>query len=170
MNLSAEQILPLFTKEKPADRHTIFAEIDRLIKSSQELDLMLVDQADWRLMLNVRAAGGVTVPEQHRDWHDVSLYLAGSNKISVGGKLAGAEATSGGEQRGGSLEPVSTYALKIGDLLVVPSGAPHQNNFSPGTAFAIIKVRAGREAKSPVGDIVSDWGGITHIASHVSSQ
>lgn len=117
-----------------------------IITAGADADVCLaIDPNDERWIVNVRANGGETPPERHRDWHDCSLYLLGGNDIAVGGMMDDAEEVSKGEWRKGSLKDSETLSVRAGDLLWVPADVPHRNNFQPHTAFVIVKIKKGRE-------------------------
>lgn len=83
-------------------------------------------------------------PEVHDDWVDVTLVQAGRATLLVGGHLAGAALSSPGEHRGGTITGGTPHPLGPGDLLVVPSGIPHQYEINGGDSliYLTIKVRA----------------------------
>lgn len=69
------------------------------------------------------SAGGT---ERHRDWTDVFVVESGSATMLTGGTLDGAQETSPGEWRGGSVRGGTRAPIKVGDLVVIPAGTPHQ--------------------------------------------
>lgn len=99
------------------------------------------DRERW--ILNVRYTGGISPSEQHRDWHDLSLYLAGGNDLRVGGTLEDPDEISDGEQRNGTLTGGVVFPVRAGDLIWTPAGVPHQSHFLFSTAFVIVKLRRG---------------------------
>lgn len=123
--------------------------VQRLAASGQDADVCVFENPGReRWILNVRTTGGEAPPEQHRDWHDLSLYLLGGNDVRVGGELKGAREVSDGEWREGTLTGGNILPVRPGDLLWTPAGIPHQSHFLPQTAFVIVKIRAGAEAAS----------------------
>lgn len=103
-----------------------------------------------RWIFNVRYSGGDAPPEQHRDWHDLSLYLTGGNDIRVGGSLGVSDQISDGEWRNGALTGGAVFHVRPGDLLWTPAGIPHQSHFLPHTAFIIVKLRMGVPPSFPL--------------------
>lgn len=103
-----------------------------------------------RWIFNVRHSGGDAPLEQHRDWHDLSLYLAGGNDSLVGGTLERAEETNDGEWRNGTLTGGTVFHARPGDLLWTPAGIPHQSHFLPHTTFVIVKLRMGVPPSFPL--------------------
>lgn len=103
-----------------------------------------------RWIFNVRYDGEDAPPEQHRDWHDLSLYLTGGNDIRVGGSLGVSDQISDGEWRNGTLTGGTVFPVRRGDLLWTPAGIPHQSHFLPHTAFVIVKLRMGVPSSFPL--------------------
>src|SRR5215831_16924299 len=69
------------------------------------------------------STGGIEV---HRDWTDVFVVETGSATILTGGTLAGAAESTPGEWRGGTVSGGTHAAVKVGDLVIIPAGTPHQ--------------------------------------------
>src|SRR4051812_22546680 len=91
------------------------------------------------------SSGGLEV---HRDWTDVFVIESGSATLLSGGTLEGANESSPGEWRGGSARGATRVPLRIGDVVVIPAGTPHQMLLAGGErisyiAFKVVKPPAG---------------------------
>ncbi|HXT17350.1 MAG TPA: hypothetical protein VN706_17050 [Gemmatimonadaceae bacterium] len=82
--------------------------------------------------------------EAHRDWTDVFVVESGSATLVSGGTLSGAKEATPGEWRGGKANGSTRAALHVGDVVVIPAGAPHQMILAPGEhiTYLAFKVKA----------------------------
>jgi len=167
VSFAPDALISLFAKD--AHQHgAILQAVGEIMAAGHDADVALVDEDDWRIILNARANVGETRPEAHRDWHDASLYLTGANAIAVGDRLEGAQEKEpgNGEWRAGTIVNERTIQLKPGDLLFVPAGVPHQNHLEPKTAFAVMKIRAGKEAHSPLARVIKGWSEVVCLENY----
>jgi mannose-6-phosphate isomerase-like protein (cupin superfamily) len=91
------------------------------------------------------SSGGL---ELHRDWTDVFVIEAGSATLLSGGTLEGASESTPGEWRGGSARGATRAPLRVGDVVVIPAGTPHQMLLAGGERISYIAFKV---AKPPVG-------------------
>ncbi len=141
----------------------------KILADSRNADVCFEEsEGTERWILNVRVDGGRASPEQHRDWHDLSLYLLGGNDLRVEGSLTEAEEVSDGEWRKGALVGGTVFPIRAGDLFWTPASVPHQSDFLPQTAFLIVKMH--RNAPATIGalDRIANRERPQHIPSFVS--
>jgi mannose-6-phosphate isomerase-like protein (cupin superfamily) len=77
-----------------------------------------------KAMLSFRARSGEA--EIHEEWADLFVVLAGAATMVVGGTVVGARNVGPGEARGDAIEGGLHQSLRVGDVMHVPAGAPHQ--------------------------------------------
>ncbi len=77
-----------------------------------------------KAMLSFRARSGEV--EVHDEWADLFVVLAGMATLVVGGTVTGACVIAPGETRGESIEGGIHQNLRMGDVVHVPAGTPHQ--------------------------------------------
>ena len=95
-------------------------------------------------MLAVRKGNGE--PEIHEKMVDFFVVESGQATLLVGGKANGAQETSAGELRGGTIEGGQKQKLAPGDVVHIPAGVPHQLLLDSGGTFTyfVIKVESVR--------------------------
>lgn len=69
--------------------------------------------------------------EVHMQWTDVFVIEAGSATLLSGGTAEGAKESTPGEWRGGTARGASRKPLRVGDVVVIPAGTPHQMILAP---------------------------------------
>lgn len=77
-----------------------------------------------KAMLSFRARSGEV--EVHDEWADLFVVLAGAATLVVGGTVVGARVIAPGETRGDAIEGGLHQNLRVGDVVHVPAGTPHQ--------------------------------------------
>ena len=80
--------------------------------------------------------------EIHTEQADFIFFREGEGAVIVGGKIINGKPSGPGEIRGDSIDGGVTYAVKAGDSLYVPKGAPHQFRLESGQHFTatIVKI------------------------------
>ena len=86
-----------------------------------------------------RASNGVA--EVHDRWIDVMFVQSGKGTWLIGGHVRGSYVESPGEHRGGTIVGASPHPVASGDLLIIPSGTPHQLLLSRGDSLRYITVK-----------------------------
>jgi mannose-6-phosphate isomerase-like protein (cupin superfamily) len=79
--------------------------------------------------------------EVHAGLDDVMMVESGSATLLVGGTVTGARQTAPGEQRGGSIDGGATQPLAPGDVMVIPTGVPHQVVVPQGGSVTYVVVK-----------------------------
>jgi len=82
------------------------------------------DYPQHKAMLSFRARSGEV--EVHVEWADLFVVLNGVATLVVGGTVVGARLVGPGETRGDSIEGGLHQNLRVGDVVHVPAGTPHQ--------------------------------------------
>jgi mannose-6-phosphate isomerase-like protein (cupin superfamily) len=95
-------------------------------------------------MLGRRDSDGV--PERHDDFTDIFVVQRGTATLRYGGTTDGAKLTTAGEWRGGTIRNGSEAVLHPGDIVVIPTGIPHQVLPSTGEHFIYLTFKV---AKAP---------------------
>jgi mannose-6-phosphate isomerase-like protein (cupin superfamily) len=95
-------------------------------------------------MLGRRDSDGI--PERHDDFTDIFVVQRGSATLRYGGTTDGAKLTTAGEWRGGTIRNGSEAVLHPGDVVVIPTGIPHQVLPSAGEHFIYLTFKV---AKAP---------------------
>ena len=75
-------------------------------------------------MLSFRSRDGEA--EVHENFADIFIVLEGCATLVIGGTLAGSRQIAPGEMRGASVEGGARYQLRVGDVVHVSAGQPHQ--------------------------------------------
>ncbi|MEP6731993.1 MAG: hypothetical protein ABJE10_15205 [bacterium] len=76
--------------------------------------------------------------EGHTDWTDVFVVQSGSATMLTGGVTEGGREASPGEWRGGTVHGATSAAIKVGDVVVIPAGTPHQMVLRPGERISYL--------------------------------
>ncbi|MDB4915345.1 MAG: hypothetical protein JWM95_2989 [Gemmatimonadetes bacterium] len=84
------------------------------------------------------SSGGI---ERHRDWTDVFVVESGSATMLTGGVNEGAQETTSGEWRGGTLRGATSAPIKVGDIVEVPAGTPHQMLLRSGERISYLAIK-----------------------------
>lgn len=79
--------------------------------------------------------------ELHDDSDDVYYVLEGSAELTLGGTLDSPREASPGEWKSKKINGGTTFAIKEGDLIIVPRGTPHQRNSIRGKQFTMILIK-----------------------------
>ncbi len=93
-------------------------------------------------MLGRRDSDGV--PERHDDFTDIFVVQRGTATLRYGGTTDDAKLTTAGEWRGGTIRNGSEAVLHPGDVVVIPSGIPHQLLPSAGEHFIYLTFKVAR--------------------------
>jgi mannose-6-phosphate isomerase-like protein (cupin superfamily) len=94
------------------------------------------------------SSGGLEV---HADWTDVFVVQSGSATMLTGGIADNAREVSPGEWRGGTIHGATNAPIKVGDVVVIPAGTPHQMLLRSGEriSYLALKVAATPAAMAP---------------------
>src|SRR4030095_14883236 len=76
--------------------------------------------------------------ELHDASDDVYYVLAGTARLTLGGRLEAPKEVEPGEWRSASINGGQTFQISKGDLIVVPRGTPHQRT---GKDFSMILIK-----------------------------
>jgi mannose-6-phosphate isomerase-like protein (cupin superfamily) len=79
--------------------------------------------------------------ELHDASDDVYYVLEGTASLTLGGKLENPRETTPGEWRSKNILEGQTFAIKKGDLIIVPRGTPHQRVSVKGKEFSMILIK-----------------------------
>ena len=95
-------------------------------------------------MLGRRDTSGIH--ERHEDFTDIFVVQRGRARLVYGGRAEGERTTSPGEWRGGTIRGGTESEIKVGDIVVIPAGVPHQLLLAPGESFYyfVFKVEKGK--------------------------
>lgn len=80
--------------------------------------------------------------EQHRDWCDIFVAVAGEAILLSGGELADARAISDGEMRGSAVTGGHENRLTPGSIVHIDPQIPHQLVLEPGKSFTYFVIKA----------------------------
>jgi mannose-6-phosphate isomerase-like protein (cupin superfamily) len=86
----------------------------------------IVDNKNFVVILTVETAKSAKEFEYHEGRDHVFYILDGTTEYEVGGTPKGAHSTKPGEWLAPQSEGAVKYALKKGDMLVVPRNTPHK--------------------------------------------
>ncbi|CAN5629052.1 hypothetical protein BH10ACI4_BH10ACI4_07920 [soil metagenome] len=83
--------------------------------------------------------------EQHHDWTDVFVIVAGEAALLSGGSLTAPHSVSVGEIRGSGVQGGRQQNLSTGSVVHISPGVAHQMILPPGgsVSYLVIKVKAG---------------------------
>lgn len=87
--------------------------------------------------------------ESHDASDDVYYVLAGTAKLTLGGKLELPREASHGEWKSKTITGGTTFTIKKGDLIIVPRGTPHQRISIKGKTFSMILIKIYAEPLPP---------------------
>ena len=94
-------------------------------------------------MLGRRDSNGV--PERHDDFTDIFVVQRGTATLRYGGTTDGAKITTAGEWRGGTIRNGTEALLSPGDVVVIPTGIPHQLLPTAGQHFVYLTFKVAKE-------------------------
>lgn len=80
-------------------------------------------------------------PEVHDAWTDVTVVQSGRATLLTGGIVRGGRIESPGERRGGTIAGGKPYALRQGDVIIVPAGVPHQFEIARGDSLRYLTIK-----------------------------
>jgi mannose-6-phosphate isomerase-like protein (cupin superfamily) len=112
----------------------------------------LIDSAGMQLRVAVQHEKNKTgaAAELHDASDDVYYVLDGSATLVLGGRLDSAKETDPGEWRSARIIDGQTFAIKKGDLVIVPRGTPHQRSTeNKDFTMILIKIYAQPLRKRP---------------------
>jgi mannose-6-phosphate isomerase-like protein (cupin superfamily) len=82
-------------------------------------------------------------PEVHARDTDIFHVLEGTATLVTGGSVTGGKNISADEIRGDTIEAGTPHKLAKGDVIVIPSGVPHQlKDVRPPFLYYVVKVTA----------------------------
>jgi hypothetical protein len=99
--------------------------------------------ATHTMTLTTRSGNGEA--EQHRDWSDIFMVVAGEATLLSGGRLAGERVASDGELRGTAVEGGHTDHLAPGSVVHIGPKIPHQIVLEPGTSLSYFVVKVSEQ-------------------------
>jgi glc operon protein GlcG len=102
---------------------------------------LLLDAANYKIDAGRREGPGEV--EYHERVVDVMHVLEGAATVVTGGEMVGAREVAPGELRAGAVEGGTSHQLRVGDVLAIPNGVPHQfvETSNPFLYF-VVKVEA----------------------------
>jgi glc operon protein GlcG len=87
-------------------------------------DGRLVETAGYKVNTSRRTEPGMA--EVHARETDVFYVVEGSATLAIGGSVVEPQSVSADEIRGKAINGGETHQLKVGDVVVIPPGTPHQ--------------------------------------------
>ncbi|MDG2177115.1 MAG: hypothetical protein P8M72_13430 [Gammaproteobacteria bacterium] len=93
----------------------------------------------------VHRAPGPGFSEIHAEWADLYFITSGNASIATGGEILGAEESSPGEIRGGSIEGGAIRRIGKGDIVHIPAGVPHHVIVGEGEEVTYMIIKASAE-------------------------
>ncbi len=103
------------------------------------------EYGNHRTMITTRTKTGEA--EQHRDWADIFVAVAGEATLVSGGHLENPKTVSAGEQKGSSLVDGVSNVLKAGAVVHIDPQIPHQLIVPEGSTFTYFVVKVKQAAK-----------------------
>jgi uncharacterized protein GlcG (DUF336 family)/mannose-6-phosphate isomerase-like protein (cupin superfamily) len=102
---------------------------------------LLLDASRYKIDAGRREGPGEV--EYHEHVVDVMHVLEGAATVVTGGEMIGAREVAPGELRAGAVEGGTSHQLRVGDVLAIPNGVPHQfvETSNPFLYF-VVKVEA----------------------------
>ncbi|GGG62754.1 sialidase family protein [Edaphobacter dinghuensis] len=97
-----------------------------------------------RTMITTRVKTGEA--EEHRDWSDIFVAVAGEATLVSGGHLKNPRTIGAGEQRGSGVDDGVSEPLKPGAVAHIDPGIPHQLIVPEGGSFTYFVVKIKRVA------------------------
>lgn len=110
------------------------AQLAPAAKATGSAGPVIASYGNLGLMLSVRTANGGG--EVHKNFDDLMIVQQGSATLVTGGSLVDPKPGDNGEIRGISVKDGNSQPLKVGDVVIVPAGLPHQLLVKPGTVYA----------------------------------
>ena len=96
----------------------------------------LANLGNYTFMVARREESGE--PEVHMNWSDVHIPQDGEATIVWGGKVEGGHETQPGEIRGGKIVGGTSQKVRVGDVVVIPAGMPHQTVVEKGKPVTVM--------------------------------
>ena len=96
----------------------------------------LATYGNLALKLSVRTASGGA--EIHARYDDLMIVQQGSATLITGGKVENPQVGNDGETKGSSVQGGQSQTIKVGDVVVVPAGVPHQLLIPKGTLYSAL--------------------------------
>lgn len=121
--------------------HSIDVEIKTKDLVTKTEDLIGGEGLQVRVAIQYDAKKNVAQAEVHDAADDVFYVLEGSAELTLGGKLENPKEGATGEWKSDKIIGGTTYAIKKGDLIVVPRGTPHQRINSKGKTFSLLLIK-----------------------------
>jgi len=93
------------------------------------------------IKLSVRSKSGGA--EVHEHYADIFIVTSGEATLVSGGIVVDGHSAGLGETRGTTIHGGTRQVMKLGDVIHVPAGTPHQTLIDPGKTFSclVIKVK-----------------------------
>lgn len=133
----AQVVNPPLDTEAPPDQQVYWSadQIQKWVQEGQNLgkSISLHPMEGQHFSFNIVHREGSETPQIHKE--DVDLYIVQTGEcITVsGGELVGPITTAGdGDQRGTAIRGGSRQSMKAGDVVFIPPGVPHMNEFPEG--------------------------------------
>jgi mannose-6-phosphate isomerase-like protein (cupin superfamily) len=105
-------------------------------KTSGSSGSTLATYGNLALKLSVRTTSGGA--EIHARYDDLMIVQQGSATLITGGKVENPQVGNGGETKGSSVQGGKSQTIKVGDVIVVPAGVPHQLLIPKGTLYSAL--------------------------------
>jgi mannose-6-phosphate isomerase-like protein (cupin superfamily) len=105
-------------------------------KTSGSSGSTLATYGNLALKLSVRTASGGA--EIHARYDDLMIVQQGSATLITGGKVENPQVGNDGETKGSSVQGGQSQTIKVGDVVVVPAGVPHQLLIPKGTLYSAL--------------------------------
>ena len=80
--------------------------------------------------------------EQHRDWCDIYVVIAGDATLVSGGKLIDARTVADGEMRGSGIAGGHAEHITTGSIVHIDAQVPHLLVLEPGQSFTYLAIKA----------------------------
>jgi mannose-6-phosphate isomerase-like protein (cupin superfamily) len=93
-------------------------------------------------MLGRRDSDGI--PELHEGFTDIFVVQRGTATLRYGGTAVGNKVTTPGEWRGGTIQKGTDTVLHPGDVVVIPTGVPHQLLPTAGQHFIYLTFKVAK--------------------------
>lgn len=94
----------------------------------------LATMGNLALKTSIRTSSGGA--EIHAHYDDLMIVEQGSATLITGGTIAEAKTDAEGETKGPKIEGGTSREIKVGDVVIVPAGVPHQLIIPKGTTYA----------------------------------
>ena len=139
MALAAPAAVLTGDKAEVIPAHEVQAQLAQLApqaKATGSSGSTLTSHGNLALKLSVRTTSGGA--EIHARYDDLMIVQQGSATLITGGKVENAQTGRDGETKGSSVQGGKLQTIKVGDVVVVPAGVPHQLLIAPGTLYSAL--------------------------------